>query len=146
MYPWQAAALECGERGGHLVYGAPTSGGKSLVAEVLMLRRLLGTARSGPNDSDAPVKTSQDHQPCVPSASTSCTAVLPAFAGASTAAEPVLMVEASPRVACLDQQKGSVIMAQQDEDRSPLCSIACNPCCQAEGRSQPHVVIGIELP
>ena len=96
MYPWQAAALECGERGSHLVYGAPTSGGKSLVAEVLMLRRLLGTARSGPNDFDAPVRTDQDsHLNCVPSASTSCSAVLPAFAGASTAAELVLMAEAS---------------------------------------------------
>jgi hypothetical protein len=41
MYPWQAAALEGGERGGNLVYCAPTSGGKSLVAEVLLLRRLL---------------------------------------------------------------------------------------------------------
>ena len=80
MYPWQAAALECGERGSHLVYGAPTSGGKSLVAEVLMLRRLLGTARSGPNNFDAPVRTHHDsHHSCVPSASTSCTAVLPAF-------------------------------------------------------------------
>lgn len=41
MYPWQAAALECGEGGANLVYCAPTSGGKSLVAEVLLLRRLL---------------------------------------------------------------------------------------------------------
>lgn len=79
MYPWQAAALECGEHGSHLVYGAPTSGGKSLVAEVLMLRRLLGTARSGPNDFNGPVRTHQgSHQSCVPSVSTSCTAVLPA--------------------------------------------------------------------
>ena len=60
MYPWQAAALECGERGTHLVYGAPTSGGKSLVAEVLMLRRLLGTARSGPSNPDTPVRIRQD--------------------------------------------------------------------------------------
>ena len=91
MYPWQAAALECGERGGHLVYGAPTSGGKSLVAEVLMLRRLLGTARSGPNDFEAPVRT--HHQSCVPSACTRCTAALPALAEASTAAELVLMLK-----------------------------------------------------
>lgn len=41
LYPWQAAALECGEDGSSLVYCAPTSGGKSLVAEVLMLRRLI---------------------------------------------------------------------------------------------------------
>eukprot|EP00887_Chlorella_sp_A99_P004871 scaffold4.g4871.t1 len=40
MYPWQAAALECGEGLNNLVYTAPTSGGKSLVAEVLMIRRL----------------------------------------------------------------------------------------------------------
>ncbi|KAG2489169.1 hypothetical protein HYH03_012395 [Edaphochlamys debaryana] len=41
LYPWQAAALECGEDGSNLVYCAPTSGGKSLVAEVLLIRRLL---------------------------------------------------------------------------------------------------------
>ena len=44
MYPWQAAALECGEGGANLVYCAPTSGGKSLVAEVLLLRRLLAAS------------------------------------------------------------------------------------------------------
>ena len=43
MYPWQAAALECGQ-GSNLVYCAPTSGGKSLVAEVLLVQRLLATA------------------------------------------------------------------------------------------------------
>jgi len=43
MYPWQAAALECGLRS-NLVYCAPTSGGKSLVAEVLLVRRLMATA------------------------------------------------------------------------------------------------------
>lgn len=42
MYPWQAAALEVGQ-GANLVYCAPTSGGKSLVAEVLMIQRLLAT-------------------------------------------------------------------------------------------------------
>ena len=47
MYPWQSAALECGVDGSNLVYCAPTSGGKSLVAEVLMLRRLLATRRPG---------------------------------------------------------------------------------------------------
>ncbi|KAK9826374.1 hypothetical protein WJX81_004727 [Elliptochloris bilobata] len=46
MYPWQAAALECGEAGANLVYCAPTSGGKSLVAEVLLLRRLLAAAEN----------------------------------------------------------------------------------------------------
>ena len=45
MYPWQAAALECGANGGSLVYCAPTSGGKSLVAELLMLRALLASRR-----------------------------------------------------------------------------------------------------
>ncbi|GFR45397.1 hypothetical protein Agub_g6680, partial [Astrephomene gubernaculifera] len=41
LYPWQAAALECGEDGHNLVYCAPTSGGKSMVAEILMIRRLV---------------------------------------------------------------------------------------------------------
>ncbi|GAX85126.1 hypothetical protein CEUSTIGMA_g12546.t1 [Chlamydomonas eustigma] len=41
LYPWQAAALECGEDGSNLVYCAPTSGGKSLVAEILLIRQLL---------------------------------------------------------------------------------------------------------
>ncbi|KAK1730722.1 DEAD/DEAH box helicase [Colletotrichum acutatum] len=44
MYPWQKACLRgpgllAGE--GNLVYGAPTGGGKSLVADVLMLKRVL---------------------------------------------------------------------------------------------------------
>ncbi|GIL55845.1 hypothetical protein Vafri_11347, partial [Volvox africanus] len=46
LYPWQAAALECGEDGRNLVYCAPTSGGKSLVAEILMIRRLVAAART----------------------------------------------------------------------------------------------------
>ena len=49
MYAWQAAALECGEACQNLVYCAPTSGGKSLVAEVLMLRRLQLSARHTPH-------------------------------------------------------------------------------------------------
>lgn len=44
LYPWQAAALESGEAGENLVYCAPTSGGKTVVAEVLMIRKLLATA------------------------------------------------------------------------------------------------------
>ena len=40
MYPWQAVALECGWDGSNLLYSAPTSGGKSLVAELLMVRAL----------------------------------------------------------------------------------------------------------
>lgn len=47
IYPWQAAALECGLDGSNFVYCAPTSGGKSLVAEVLMLRKLLATRKPG---------------------------------------------------------------------------------------------------
>ncbi len=47
MYPWQAAALECGKNGNNLVYCAPTSGGKSLVAEILLIRRLSNTKRPG---------------------------------------------------------------------------------------------------
>lgn len=47
MYPWQAAALECGRHGSNLVYCAPTSGGKSLVAEILLIRRLSNTKRPG---------------------------------------------------------------------------------------------------
>ena len=43
MYPWQAAAVECGQRS-NLVFCAPTSGGKSLVAEVLLIQRLVATA------------------------------------------------------------------------------------------------------
>jgi len=41
LYPWQAAAIECAELGENLIYCAPTSGGKSLVAEVLLIRQIL---------------------------------------------------------------------------------------------------------
>ena len=44
LYLWQAACLmQCGVREGrrNLVYTAPTSGGKSMVSDILMLRRLL---------------------------------------------------------------------------------------------------------
>ncbi len=47
MYPWQAAALDCAKSGNNLVYCAPTSGGKSLVAEILLIRRLSNTKRPG---------------------------------------------------------------------------------------------------
>jgi DNA polymerase theta len=42
LFPWQAAALESGEDGHNLVYCAPTSGGKSLVADILMIRKIIG--------------------------------------------------------------------------------------------------------
>lgn len=45
LYRWQSAAVQQGAAGGNLVYCAPTSGGKSIVAEVLMLRRLWAVER-----------------------------------------------------------------------------------------------------
>jgi DNA polymerase theta len=39
-YPWQAAALQEVQHGSNLVYQAPTSGGKSLVADILMIQKL----------------------------------------------------------------------------------------------------------
>lgn len=51
LYPWQAECLSLkgvSEHCSNLVYAAPTSGGKSLVAEVLLLKRLLrGTNSAG---------------------------------------------------------------------------------------------------
>ena len=46
-YPWQRAAIDEGADGSSLVYCAPTSGGKSLVASVLLARKLLARAASG---------------------------------------------------------------------------------------------------
>ncbi|KAK9836945.1 hypothetical protein WJX81_001769 [Elliptochloris bilobata] len=47
LYQWQAEALNVAGvlAGGNLVYSAPTSAGKSAVAEVLMLRRVIHTKR-----------------------------------------------------------------------------------------------------
>lgn len=41
LHEWQRAALGCAWNGEHLVCAAPTSGGKSLVAELLLLRQLV---------------------------------------------------------------------------------------------------------
>ncbi|KAL0994986.1 hypothetical protein UPYG_G00130290 [Umbra pygmaea] len=47
MFPWQAQCLSLGRvlQGRNLVYSAPTSAGKTLVAELLMLKRVLETKR-----------------------------------------------------------------------------------------------------
>uniref|UniRef100_A0A3Q3KVV4 DNA-directed DNA polymerase n=1 Tax=Mastacembelus armatus TaxID=205130 RepID=A0A3Q3KVV4_9TELE len=47
MFEWQAQCLTVGQvlRGGNLVYSAPTSAGKTLVSELLMLKRVLETKR-----------------------------------------------------------------------------------------------------
>ncbi|KAK2816996.1 hypothetical protein Q5P01_025187 [Channa striata] len=47
MFEWQAQCLSVGHvlQGGNLVYSAPTSAGKTLVAELLMLKRVLETKR-----------------------------------------------------------------------------------------------------
>lgn len=51
LFPWQAAALENGEDGHNLVYCAPTSGGKSLVADILMIRKMVGLDNKNKNHS-----------------------------------------------------------------------------------------------
>ncbi len=54
LFPWQAAALESGEDGHNLVYCAPTSGGKSLVADILMIRKMIGLgSRNNNNNREA---------------------------------------------------------------------------------------------
>nr|XP_019955937.1 PREDICTED: DNA polymerase theta [Paralichthys olivaceus] len=47
MFEWQAQCLAVGHvlQGGNLVYSAPTSAGKTLVSELLMLKRVLETKR-----------------------------------------------------------------------------------------------------
>ncbi|XP_054459580.1 DNA polymerase theta isoform X2 [Anoplopoma fimbria] len=47
MFEWQAQCLTVGRvlQGGNLVYSAPTSAGKTLVSELLMLKRVLETKR-----------------------------------------------------------------------------------------------------
>ena len=47
LFQWQVDALRTGNAlaGGNLVYSAPTSAGKTLVAELLMLKRVLETKK-----------------------------------------------------------------------------------------------------
>ena len=49
LHAWQAECLGTPRvlAGANLVYAAPTGGGKSLVAEVLLLRRVMATRRMG---------------------------------------------------------------------------------------------------
>ena len=64
LYPWQAAAMESGEDGKNLVYCAPTSGGKTLVAELLMIRRLLASKQPNPNRSFGRPRPVSDDSSC----------------------------------------------------------------------------------
>ena len=47
LFPWQAECLMTGQvlQGHNLIYSAPTSGGKSLVAELLLMKRVVETRR-----------------------------------------------------------------------------------------------------
>jgi DNA polymerase theta len=49
MFEWQAECLRLGNvlGGGNLVYSAPTSAGKTLVAEILLIKRVLETKKKG---------------------------------------------------------------------------------------------------
>ncbi|GAU88532.1 hypothetical protein RvY_01215-2 [Ramazzottius varieornatus] len=49
MFQWQADCLKQGQAmyGGNLVYSAPTSAGKTLVAEILLLKRVVETRKKG---------------------------------------------------------------------------------------------------
>ena len=49
MFQWQAECLKQGRAldGGNLVYSAPTSAGKTLVAEILLLKRVVETKKKG---------------------------------------------------------------------------------------------------
>ena len=47
MYAWQRGAIDSASDGSNLVFCAPTSGGKSLVAEVLLVKALMRRGRQG---------------------------------------------------------------------------------------------------
>lgn len=51
LFPWQVNCLETGNvlKGGNLIYSAPTSSGKTLVAELLMLKNILESKKKGNN-------------------------------------------------------------------------------------------------